>query len=89
MGKIKIAPNYSVFINGIKRVQNEVVEVEDTSRYIGKRYAIILEESTPKKEDKEDKKETSKGNRRKGKKEDKEADEIEDEIEAEDEVENK
>ena len=82
MGKIKIAPNYSVFINGIKRVQNEVVEVEDTSRYIGKRYAIILEESTPKKEDK---KETSKGNRRRGKKEDKEADEIE----AEDEVENK
>lgn len=67
MGKIKIAPNYSVFINGIKRVQNEVVEVEDTSRYIGKRYAIILEESTSKKENK---KESSKGNRKKGKAED-------------------
>lgn len=86
MGKIKIAPNYSVFIDGTRYDQNEVVEVEDTSKYIGKRYAIILEASNT---EKEDKKETSKGNRRRGKKEDKEADEIEDEIEAEDEVENK
>lgn len=86
MGKIKIAPNYSVFIDGTRHDQNEVVEVEDTSKYIGKKYIIILEESNPKKEDK---KETSKGNRRRGKKENKEDDEIEDEIEAEDEIENK
>lgn len=78
MGKIKIAPNYSVFINGIKRVQNEVVEVEDTSRYIGKRYAIILEESTP---EKENKKESSKVNRKKGKTEDEIEDETEDKVE--------
>jgi hypothetical protein len=86
MGKIKIAPNYSVFIDGVRYDQNETVEVEDTSKYIGKKYVIILEESNS---EKEDKKETSKGNRRRGKKENKEDDEIEDEIEAEDEVGNK
>lgn len=87
MGKIKIAPTYSVMIDGKRYKPDSIVEVEDTSKYIGKRYAIILEESTFKKEDK---KETSKGNRRRGKKENKEDDEeIENEIEAEDEIENK
>lgn len=86
MGKIKIVPPYSVVINKKRYKPDSIVEVEDTSKYIGKRYAIILETSNT---EKEDKKETSKGNRRRGKKEDKEADEIEDEIEAKDEVENK
>lgn len=67
MGKIKIAPNYSVVIEGKKYNQGEIVEVTDTSKYIGKKYAIIIEKSLEKKisEEKEIPREKSKS---KGKK---------------------
>lgn len=45
MGKIKVASNYSLIIEGKKHCQGEIVEVVDTSKYIGKKYATIIEET--------------------------------------------
>lgn len=45
MGEIKIAPNYSIVINGKKYTQGEIVKVADTSKYEGKKYAIIIKKS--------------------------------------------
>lgn len=54
MGEIKIAPNFSMVINGKKYNQGEIVEVEDTSKFEGKKFAIIIKKSEAAPKEKEE-----------------------------------
>lgn len=53
MGKIKVAPNYSIVMGDKKYLQGETIEVEDTRKFENKKYAFVIEESVPS-EEKED-----------------------------------
>ncbi|WP_294658447.1 hypothetical protein [uncultured Fusobacterium sp.] len=53
MGKIKVAPNYSIVMGDKKYLQGETIEVEDTRKFENKKYAFVIEKSVPS-EEKED-----------------------------------
>lgn len=50
MGKVKVAPNYSIVIGDKKYLQGETFEVEDTRKFENKKYAFVIEKSEPSEE---------------------------------------
>lgn len=53
MGKIKVAPNFSIVMGDKKYLQGETIEVEDTKKFENKKYVFVIEKSVPS-EEKED-----------------------------------
>ncbi|WP_294763800.1 hypothetical protein [uncultured Fusobacterium sp.] len=50
MGKVKVAPNFSIVIGDKKYLQGETFEVEDTRKFENKKYAFVIEKSEPSEE---------------------------------------